>query len=69
MKNGFERATSSDSLEEGTKILKAFRSEIYNKIKERPPKKNAFTINNSEKDDGRDGSRDHEMKNDDTHKR
>lgn len=48
MKNSFERATSSEQLEESKKKLKAFRSEIYNTIGNSQEKKNAFTINREE---------------------
>lgn len=48
MKNSFERATSTEQLEESKKKLKAFRSEIYNAIESGQEKKNAFTINREE---------------------
>lgn len=48
MKNGFERATSTEHLEESKKKLKAFRSEIYNAIESGQERKNAFTINRQE---------------------
>lgn len=68
MKNSFERATSPEKLEESAKKLKAFRSEIYSKISESPPKKNAFTINRQK---GEEYKEDVEQKDarDDTHKR
>jgi hypothetical protein len=68
MKNSFERATSPEKLEEDAKKLKAFRSEIYSKISESPPKKNAFTINRQK---GEEYKEDVEQKDarDDTHKR
>lgn len=68
MKNSFERATSPEKLEESAKKLKAFRSEIYSKLSESPPKKNAFTINRQKSEEHKEDA-DQEKVRDDTHKR
>ncbi|MBO6242008.1 MAG: hypothetical protein J6O61_14480 [Butyrivibrio sp.] len=49
MKNGFERITSENNLEDSKKKLKAFRSEIYSSLEKGSKKKNAFTINSDKK--------------------